>query len=156
MIDWPLAELIPHAGDMILIDEVLSFDAEQIHTRTIVKPGGLFNRANGDMPAWIGVELMAQSVAAYAGCQARSRGEAVALGFLLGSRKFECNVEHFAAGSELTIHALRSLQDDNGMGVFECRLTAPAVEGPAIEAFARLNVYCPPEAANYLAEGAPA
>ena len=46
MIAWPLAELIPHAGDMILIDEVLSFDAEQIHTRTTVKPGGLFNRAD--------------------------------------------------------------------------------------------------------------
>ncbi|MDN5509779.1 MAG: 3-hydroxylacyl-ACP dehydratase, partial [Pseudomonas sp.] len=24
MIDWPLAELLPHAGDMILIDQVLS------------------------------------------------------------------------------------------------------------------------------------
>jgi predicted hotdog family 3-hydroxylacyl-ACP dehydratase len=44
---------------------------------------------------------------------------------------------------------LRSLQDDNGMGVFECRLT-----GPDIEAFARLNVFCPPEPAQYLAQGA--
>lgn len=154
MIAWPLADLLPHAGDMILIDEVLSFDEEQIHTRLTVTPGGLFNDADGHMPAWVGIELMAQSIAAYAGCQARTRGEPVALGFLLGSRKFECNVEHFPAGSELTIHALRSLQDDNGMGVFECRLTAPAIEGPAIEAFARLNVYCPPEAASYLAEGA--
>jgi predicted hotdog family 3-hydroxylacyl-ACP dehydratase len=149
MIDWPLAELLPHAGDMILIDEILGFDEEQIHTRLSVRPGGLFNRADGSMPAWIGIELMAQSVAAYAGCQARTRGEPVALGFLLGSRKFECNVEHFPAGAELTIHALRSLQDDNGMGIFECRLT-----GPDIEAFARLNVFCPPQPAAYLAEGA--
>lgn len=149
MIDWPLAELLPHAGDMILIDEVVAFDEEQIHTRLTVTPGGLFNLANGAMPAWVGVELMAQSVAAYAGCQARVRGEAVELGFLLGSRKFECNVEQFPAGSLLQIHALRSLQDDNGMGVFECRLT-----GPGIEAFARLNVYRPPHAAEYLNEGA--
>ena len=149
MIDWPLAELLPHAGDMILIDEVVAFDEEQIHTRLTVTPGGLFNLANGDMPAWVGVELMAQSVAAYAGCQARTKGEAVELGFLLGSRKFECNVEQFPAGSLLHIHALRSLQDDNGMGVFECRLT-----GPGIEAFARLNVYRPPHAAEYLNEGA--
>ncbi|MFS2157747.1 hotdog family protein [Pseudomonas sp. Pseusp122] len=149
MIDWPLAELLPHAGDMILIDEVVAFDEEQIHTRLTVTPGGLFNLANGDMPAWVGVELMAQSVAAYAGCQARTKGEAVELGFLLGSRKFECNVEQFPAGSLLQIHALRSLQDDNGMGVFECRLT-----GPGIEAFARLNVYRPPHAAQYLNEGA--
>ncbi|MBI6682014.1 hotdog family protein [Pseudomonas viridiflava] len=151
MIDWPLAELIPHAGDMILIDQVLAFDEEQIQTCLTVRAGGLFNEADGSLPAWVGVELMAQSVAAFAGCQARSKGEAVKLGFLLGSRKFECNVAHFPAGSELNIHAVRSLQDDSGMGVFECTLT-----GPDINAFARLNVYCPPNTADYLAEGAPA
>lgn len=145
MIPWPLAELLPHAGDMILIDQVLGFDEEQIHTRLTVKPGGLFNRADGSLPAWLGIELMAQSVAAYAGCRARQQGQAVELGFLLGTRKFECNVEHFPAGSELSIHALRSLEDDNGMGVFECHLS-----GPGIQASARLNVFRPPHAAHYL------
>jgi predicted hotdog family 3-hydroxylacyl-ACP dehydratase len=147
MIAWPLAELLPHAGDMILIDQVLGFDEEQIHTRLSVKPGGLFNRADGSLPAWLGIELMAQSVAAYAGCRARQQGQAVELGFLLGTRKFECNVEHFPAGSELRIHALRSLEDDNGMGVFECHLS-----GPGIQASARLNVFRPPHAAHYLDE----
>ena len=116
MIDWPLAELLPHAGDMILIDQVLSFDEEQIHTRVTVKPGGLFNRPDGSLPAWVGIELMAQSVAAYAGCRARQKGETVELGFLLGTRKFECNVEVFPLGAELSIHGLRSLEDDNGCG----------------------------------------
>ncbi|KGS11011.1 3-hydroxylacyl-ACP dehydratase, partial [Pseudomonas coronafaciens] len=77
MTEWPLAELIPHAGDMILIDQVLDFDAEQIHTRLTVRADGLFNQADGSLPAWLGVELMAQSVAAFAGCQARIKGEAV-------------------------------------------------------------------------------
>ena len=147
MIDWPLAELLPHAGDMILIDRVLGFDEEQIHTQLTVKPDGLFNHPDGSLPAWVGIELMAQSVAAFAGCQARRRGNPVELGFLLGTRKFECNVEHFPAGTELTIHAIRSLEDDNGMGVFECHLT-----GTGIQASARLNVFRPPQAANYLEE----
>lgn len=147
MIDWPLAELLPHAGDMILIDQVLAFDEEQIETRLSVKAGGLFNREDGSLPAWVGIELMAQSVAAYAGCHARLEGRAVALGFLLGTRKFECNVEHFPLGAPLHIHALRSLEDDNGMGVFECHLT-----GPGIHASARLNVFCPPQADTYLAQ----
>ncbi|MFL1516449.1 3-hydroxylacyl-ACP dehydratase [Pseudomonas prosekii] len=147
MIDWPLAELLPHAGDMILIEQILSFDDEQIHTRLTVKPGGLFNRADGSLPAWVGIELMAQSVAAYAGCHARARGDAVELGFLLGTRKFECNVEHFPAGTELSIHGVRSLEDDSGMGVFECHINAPG-----IHATARLNVYRPPQAAHYLQE----
>ena len=147
MIDWPLAELLPHAGDMILIDQILAFDEEQIETRLSVKAGGLFNREDGSLPAWVGIELMAQSVAAYAGCRARLEGRAVALGFLLGTRKFECNVEHFPLGAQLHIHALRSLEDDNGMGVFECHLT-----GPGIQASARLNVFRPPEPEQYLTQ----
>ena len=146
---WPVADLLPHAGDMILIDEVIEFNDEQIRTRLTVRHGGPFNRADGSLPAWLAIELMAQSVAAYAGCQARTKNEPIELGFLLGTRKFECNVESFPPDSDLTIHAQRSLQDDSGMGVFECHLS-----GPGIHASARLNVYCPPQLAGYLAEGA--
>lgn len=147
MIDWPIASLVPHAGDMLLLDEVLDFGDEEIRTRLTVRPGGLFNEADGSLPAWVGVELMAQSVAAYAGCQARKHGEPVALGFLLGTRQYQCNVPSFAAGADITLHAIRTLQDDNGMGVFECHLT-----GPGIQAHARLTVFCPPEVDNYLKE----
>jgi predicted hotdog family 3-hydroxylacyl-ACP dehydratase len=147
MKQWPIAELVPHAGDMILIDQVLRFGDEDIETQLIVRPEGLFNQADGSLPAWVGIELMAQSVAAYAGCQARLLGEPVELGFLLGTRKYECNVERFPAGAELHIHATRTLQDDNGMGVFECHL-----RGPGIEVSARLNVFRPPQVASYLQE----
>ncbi|WP_282357982.1 hotdog family protein [Pseudomonas sp. PS01303] len=145
MTDWPLAELLPHAGDMILIDSIERFDDEQIFTRLTVKSEGLFNLPDGSLPAWVGVELMAQSVAAFAGCHARQKGNPVELGFLLGTRKFECNVEAYPAGTDLTIHGLRSLEDDNGMGVFECH-----IHGDGIHASARLNVFRPPEATQYL------
>jgi predicted hotdog family 3-hydroxylacyl-ACP dehydratase len=144
---WPIAELLPHSGEMILLDEVLCFGPEDIQTRLIVRPGGLFSLADGSLPAWIGVELMAQTVAAYAGCQARQAGEPVKMGFLLGTRSFTCNVEHFPAGAELHISALCSLRDDNGMGVFECHL-----RGPNIHAEARLNVFCPAQIDSYLME----
>ncbi|NVL44969.1 3-hydroxylacyl-ACP dehydratase, partial [Pseudomonas syringae pv. actinidiae] len=145
MIEWQLAELIPHAGDMILIDQVLDFDEEQINTRLTVRADGLFNQPDGSLPAWLGIELMAQSVAAYAGCQARSKGEAVKLGFLLGSRKFDCNVARFPAAWQRTAHSLavRSLQDVQRHGCVRMHLT-----GPDITAFARLNVYCPPNTAD--------
>jgi predicted hotdog family 3-hydroxylacyl-ACP dehydratase len=147
MTDWPLAELLPHAGDMILIDGITRFDDEQIYTTLTVKPDSLFSLPDGSLPAWVGIELMAQSVAAFAGCHARQKGNPAELGFLLGTRKFECNVEAFPAGSALTIHGIRSLEDDNGMGVFECH-----IHGPGIEASARLNVFRPPQAADYLVQ----
>jgi predicted hotdog family 3-hydroxylacyl-ACP dehydratase len=150
MIDWPVAELLPHAGDMILLDAVEAFDADSIDAQLQVKPAGQLNLPDGSLPAWVGIEIMAQTVAAFAGCQARKAGLPVELGFLLGTRRFECNVERFPAGSLLRIHALRSLQDDNGMGVFECHLN-----GPGIHAEARLNVFRPPEVASYLQEPTP-
>ncbi|WP_435634614.1 hotdog family protein [Pseudomonas solani] len=149
MNDWPIAELVPHAGDMILIDRVLRFGDEDVETTATVRPG-LFSQDDGSLPAWVGVELMAQSIAAYAGCQARQAGQPVELGFLLGTRNFQCDVDRFPAGVELHIRATRTLQDDNGMGVFECQLG-----GPGIAAFARLNVFRPPQVASYLEEPQP-
>lgn len=146
MRDWPIAQLLPHAGDMILLDAVETFDADSVTTRLVVRPG-LLSQADGSLPAWVGVEIMAQSVAAFAGCHARQAGLPVELGFLLGTRRYQCNVEAFAPGSELRIVASRSLQDDSGMGVFECHL-----DGPGIHAEARLNVFRPPEVARYLEE----
>ncbi|AHY44392.1 3-hydroxylacyl-ACP dehydratase [Stutzerimonas decontaminans] len=150
MIDWPLAELLPHAGDMILLDAVERFDEDSVDAHLLVRADGLLSAADGSLPAWVGVEIMAQSVAAFAGCHARQAGEPVALGFLLGTRNYQCNVETFPVGARLRVRATRSLQDDNGMGVFECHL-----DGPGIHAEARLNVFRPPEVASYLQESAP-
>lgn len=147
---WPVAELVPHAGNMVLLDEVLSCDTEAIEVRLKVRPDGLLSAADGSLPAWTGIELMAQTVAAYAGCRARQSGQPVELGFLLGTRKYECAVDSFPLGAHLHIHAQRSLEDENGMGVFECHLY-----GPGIHATARLNVFRPPQAAAYLAEAGP-
>lgn len=150
MIDWPVAELVPHAGDMILLDRIERFDEESLDACLSVSAVGLFSQPDGSLPAWVGVEIMAQAVAAYAGCQARLAGLPVELGFLLGTRNYACNTESFPAGATLHVRVMRSLQDDNGMGVFECHL-----DGPGIHAEARLNVYRPPEVASFLQEPSP-
>nr|WP_224742667.1 hotdog family protein [Stutzerimonas kunmingensis] len=135
---------------MILLDGVERFDDDSVETVLQVRADGLLSTTDGSLPAWVGVEIMAQSVAAFAGCHARQAGQPVELGFLLGTRSYQCNVEAFPAGADLRVRAHRSLQDDNGMGVFECHL-----EGPGIHAEARLNVFRPPEVASYLQESAP-
>ncbi|KJS74205.2 MAG: 3-hydroxylacyl-ACP dehydratase [Pseudomonas sp. BICA1-14] len=135
---------------MVLLDGVERFDDDSVETVLQVRADGLLSAADGSLPAWVGVEIMAQSVAAFAGCHARQAGQPVELGFLLGTRSYQCNVEAFPAGADLRVRAHRSLQDDNGMGVFECHL-----DGPGIHAEARLNVFRPPEVASYLQESAP-
>lgn len=151
MSHWSLSELLPHAGDMILIDAIEACDDQSIRARMKVTPGGLFNLADGSLPAWVGIELMAQTVAAFAGIQAKRNGQPVELGFLLGTRKYESTVASLAANQQVEIKATCSLQDETGMGVFECTLTAD----PDVQMSARLNVYRPPNVSSYFEEPTP-
>ncbi|WYX37420.1 hypothetical protein WJ966_12245 [Achromobacter xylosoxidans] len=69
MTTWPIASLLPHAGDMILIDEVLAHDADSLRARAVIRPGP-YSLPDGSLPPWLGLELMAQAIGAWAGCQA--------------------------------------------------------------------------------------
>jgi predicted hotdog family 3-hydroxylacyl-ACP dehydratase len=144
----PVAELVPHAGDMMLLDEVLSCEGDTLSARATVRPCP-FSQADGSLPPWLGLEFMAQAVSAWAGWQARQAGKPVRLGFLLGTRHYECRVDALPAGASLSIHVTRTLQDDLGMGVFHSRL----LDGDREIAEARLNVYQPADTARYTQEG---
>ncbi|WP_299584888.1 hotdog family protein [uncultured Microbulbifer sp.] len=137
-------ELVPHSGKMSLLDEVISVGEEQLEAKLRVRDDGIFSR-NGRVPAYVGIEYMAQSIAAFSGYHAKERGEEIRLGFLLGTRKFLSNVESYRCGEELTIEVSRLLQAENGMATFEC-----SIIGSSIEQSARLNVYQPDNVEQYL------
>jgi predicted hotdog family 3-hydroxylacyl-ACP dehydratase len=145
MSHWPIEELLPHAGEMILLDAVIEAEAERIVCRRRVSAGGLFNTVDNSLPAWVGVELMAQSIAAWAGWQAKHEQRPVRLGFLLGTRHYQCDVEAFPVGSELLIEAVRNFHDEHGMAVFACRIDAPGMHAEA-----RLTVFSPLNADTFL------
>ncbi|SFS18621.1 Predicted 3-hydroxylacyl-ACP dehydratase, HotDog domain [Dyella sp. OK004] len=145
----PIAEVLPHTGDMILLDRVIELEAERIVCTRTVHAGGAFVEHDGTLPAWIGIELMAQTIAAWAGCHALAAGEPIRLGFLLGARQYQCDVDAFPAGSELRIEAVRHFNDEDGMGVFACRIDATGAHAEA-----RLTVFSPPNAATFAASEA--
>ena len=146
MIAWPVSDLLPHAGAAILIDEVLSFDEERLSAQATVRPDGLYSEPDGAQPSWVGIEIMAQAVAAWAGCQARMHGRRVALGFLLGTRRYACAWTSFPPGLRLRVDVERSLHAESGIGLFECHLRHAGTR----LAHARLTVYQPPDAAAFL------
>jgi len=147
----PIAELLPHAGEMILLDAVIEAGDEHIVCHRTVRDDGLFESPAG-LPAWAGVELMAQAVAAWAGWKANNEQRPVRLGFLLGTRHFRSDVDTFPAGTALRVEAVRRFYDDHGMGVFACR-----IDSPVGHAEANLNVFSPPDEDAFLAavQGAP-
>ena len=101
---------------------------------------------DGGVPAYVGIEYMAQAVACWAGCQARMRGLPPPLGFLLGTRRYASHVPMFTCGHVLRVEARRELMGDNGLGVFACRI----LQGDMELAAANISVFEPPDAAAYL------
>ncbi len=152
MTPWSITELVPHSGSAVLIDEVVSFDAVGLTAQSTITPGGLYSQADGSLPAWLGLEIMAQAVAAWAGCQARSQARPVKLGFLLGTRRYECHVDSFPAGSRLDVRVACAMQDDAGMGTFACDIE----QDGRLLATARINAYSPPNVNEFIHEEAPA
>jgi predicted hotdog family 3-hydroxylacyl-ACP dehydratase len=114
-----IRSLVPHAGPMVLLDRVVSADADNLLAEVRIRSDSLFCNADG-VGVWVGIEYMAQAIAAWAGCIARSRGEPVKLGFLLGTRRYECRRQIFVIGSLLQVHVRRVFQDESGLGSFEC------------------------------------
>lgn len=143
-----ILELIPHRPPMVLLDEILDHRAEHVRARMRVGRDKMFVDASGHFPAWAGIELMAQTIAAYAGLQARALSLPVQLGFLVGTRRYESECAAFPPGTELTVCVRKLLLDAQGLGVFECRIDSAA---GAIHA--SLNVYRPQDPKAYLQPG---
>jgi predicted hotdog family 3-hydroxylacyl-ACP dehydratase len=116
-----IRSLVPHAGPMVLLDRVVAVDEESLCAELEIKCDTLFCDGK-EVGAWIGVEYMAQAIAAHAGYLASLRGESAKIGFLLGSRRYECNRPSFIVGEVLQVSVQRALQGENGLGAFECRI----------------------------------
>ena len=118
-----IADLLPHSGSMILLDRVLQADAEVLCAEVCIVESTLFCDGLG-VGAWIGIEYMAQAIAAHAGYAAHLRGEPAKVGLLLGARRYEASCPAFPVGSVLHVHVQRLFRGQNGLGSFECRIDA--------------------------------
>jgi len=116
MDDW-----LPHRGAMRLIDRVDRCDDAAIVCTAVVREEGLFVDADG-LPAWVGIELMAQAAAAWAGARARAGGCAPRVGFLVGARRYDARTPSFAVGASLQVVAACAAAGDNGMRLFDCTI----------------------------------
>ena len=127
----PIVELVPHRPPMLLLDRVLSYDGECVVCETVLEHHSPF-AAQGEVPALVGIEYMAQAIAAGAGLSAIENGNAAGrTGFLLGCRNLMIAVDSFQVGDRLTIEARRTW-GENQIGSFACKVQRGAevlVEG---------------------------
>ncbi|MFA6162488.1 MAG: hotdog family protein [Methylobacter sp.] len=132
-----IAGLMPHSGKMVLLDRLVDYDDISATAELVVRNDGLIGDGK-TVPAWAGIEYMAQTIAVYAGIMAKIAGDPIKLGFLLGTRRYKSNVAEFKVGSTLSVRVEKIMQDER-LGVFDCR-----IQGDGVEISANLNVYEPP------------
>jgi predicted hotdog family 3-hydroxylacyl-ACP dehydratase len=122
LLQQPIEAIIPHRGTMLLIDAVTAFDEQTLSARATVHADAWYADAQGAMPAWIGIELMAQSIAAHVALLAMRGGGRARPGVLLGSRSYKALQPSFAGGAQLLIRATELLRSDEGHGAYECTI----------------------------------
>jgi predicted hotdog family 3-hydroxylacyl-ACP dehydratase len=150
MIMPDIRTLVPHSGQMLLLDRVLSADTDDLCAEVRISAASVLAGEQG-VGAWVGIEYMAQAIAAHAGWLAMRRGAQVKVGLLLGSRKYEANVTYFTPGSVLKVYVHRVLQAENGLGAFECRIDIEG--GAACVARATVTVFQPDNVNQFLKDG---
>jgi predicted hotdog family 3-hydroxylacyl-ACP dehydratase len=132
----PVAQLIPHAAPMRLIDRVLTCDAVSVRVETTLRSDGPFV-TNGSVSALVALELMAQTAAAWMGCN-RPPGAAPAPGYLVNVRDMVLGCATLATGQPV-VTALQLEGEDGELAVFRGTLTSSGMDAPL--ATATFSVY---------------
>lgn len=142
----PIEDLLPHRGTMLLLDHIVAFDNESTTTEYTPHNDAWYADAKGNMPAWIGIELMAQTVAAHVGLLKHREGASLKHGVLLGTRRFTSARPFFLAGEPLRIDVQMIFRDISGLGAYECQLSSCGKD----VASATLKVFEPADFQSYL------
>ena len=107
-----IAALIPHAGAMCLLDELLAWDAGRIRclARSHRDPANPM-RAGGELPALCGIEYAAQAMALHGRLTVQAATSSA--GYLASVRELACRVARLDdLGVELVIDAQRLMGDE--------------------------------------------
>lgn len=142
----PIEDLLPHRGTMRLLDRVIAFESESATAEYAPRDDAWYADGQGNMPAWIGIELMAQTVAAHIGLLKRGENLPLKQGALLGTRSFCALTPCFAANELLRIHVIMVYRDPSGLGAYDCHIA----QGDEKLATATIKVFEPDDFQTFM------
>lgn len=142
----PAIDYIPHDGSMALIDRITEISEGYIECSVKTSDSKAFRDTQNRIPSWIGIELMAQSIGAYAGWTDKQEGKPVKVGFLLGSRKLTLHTDFFE--DETIYIQARLVFRNEELGSFKCAILSENKKN--ILAEATVNVFQPDSIDQFL------
>jgi predicted hotdog family 3-hydroxylacyl-ACP dehydratase len=127
----PVTAVLPHAGSMVLLTRIVQHADDHTVCAVDVSTASAFHVPAHGVPAWVGVEYMAQCIAAHGGLRAWTAREPVPVGVLLGSRAIEFHAARFVAGQTLNVDA-RRVWGRSVLFAFACSVTDAATGAPLV------------------------
>lgn len=121
--DMDISELLPHKGPAVLIDKILSDAPDSITVSARITRQHPFYVEGHGVPVWVGIEMMAQAIAAHAGLTGRRENREPRSGMLLGTRRYETKTSWFAENSDLEILAEREFGENSGLAACSCKVS---------------------------------
>jgi predicted hotdog family 3-hydroxylacyl-ACP dehydratase len=116
----PAAEFVLHREPMLLLDQLVSVGPECASCEWRIREENEFFVPDSGVPAYLGVEYMAQCIAVHAGARERVGGYPPPLGLLLGTRHYRSEVRYFDLGSIYRVDCMELVRNPDGMGAFDC------------------------------------
>ena len=118
----PASNFVLHRKPMLFLDRLVDIGEDFATCEWCIGNDFELLEPGLGVPAYTGVEYMAQCVAVHAGARARALGFVPPHGFLLGTRHYRCSVPYFEEGSIYQSTCRELIRDSNGMGSFACRI----------------------------------
>ncbi|AIR61207.1 3-hydroxy-fatty acyl-ACP dehydratase [Cedecea neteri] len=135
-------EYLPHDAPMLLLEKVVSVtDDAAVCEVTVAESSvlGPFIDAQGNLPGWYALELMAQTVGVWSGWHRKQCGQdSISLGMVLGARELICQAGFLPAKARLAV-TVKLLMQDERFGSFECIISV----GDETLATGRVNTFQP-------------
>lgn len=132
-----ILSMIPHAGAMCLLDEVLDWDAAQIRclSHRFAEAGNPLRRADGLLGTAAGIEIAAQAMALHGRLTAPTGGPPRP-GYLVSLRDVHLTAPYLDTPGPLTVQASLLLSDSTGASYsFAISGTMPRLSGRATVLF---------------------
>jgi predicted hotdog family 3-hydroxylacyl-ACP dehydratase len=146
-VQYPALErLLPQRPPMILIDRMIDATDTGSTSEVTIGPQTLFLEPEG-VPAFVGLEYMAQAVAAYGGYRSYLAAEPMAIGLLLGTPQLKTYCQFFECGQTLQIQVTH-VWGDKELMQFHCTIH-DALTGKLLQQ-AELNVFKPHDLQSFL------
>lgn len=119
---YSIGDVVPHSGRMVLVDELLDYGDDFVICAVDIRRDSVLSDGVNGVPAWVGLEYMAQTIGAFTGLEDLRNGRRPQIGLLLGCRAYKADVPMFALGARLIVNATLEFRDESNLAIFSCEI----------------------------------